>query len=141
VIRKMAPGDRALVASSWTHGARGASAWWHGDEYARAASRGVDGLLDRCACWVLANPDDINRILGWTCVGTSGVTPVVHWIWVREDWRRLGLARRLLAHVLTETTARLAVSGWSRMGSDLARGCAEMFKPWPDCFRPDLGRV
>ena len=139
-IRRLTQPDRPLVAQSWAHGLRSVTPWGDVEGNVRRANAYVDRALHRSSAWVLANKADEARILGWACASIGGGPPVLHWIWVREDWRRLGLARRLLAHVLTEASIKFVLSGWSRMGAELVRGCAEMFQPWPECYRPDLGR-
>ena len=56
----------------------------------------IDRVLGRGASVrVAALPDEPDVILGWAV--TEG--PVVHYVYVKPDFRRYGLAKALLAHV------------------------------------------
>lgn len=100
VLRPMVPGDRNCVLDSWlrSHHRR-----WFGSHLSdRAYSRGqrnlVEALLARCAVLVAAFDEDPDTILGWSCTSTC----VVHYVWVRHEFRRRGIASQLLAPYLHE---------------------------------------
>jgi GNAT superfamily N-acetyltransferase len=75
---------------------------------------------DATTAWVIAHaPDDPRFIYGWICGQVArrpdeSVSPVVHFVYVKQDFRRLGVASQLLKlmgvnqHVAAITTHRTA---------------------------------
>lgn len=136
-IRALRPGDLPLVLDSWVRTSRSSAPWAPTRTHDCALGRHLEGLTSRAAVWVAANREDEDRILGWLCGDPRG--GLLHWVWVREPWRRAGIASALVAQVALETEGPLTITGWSQLGAALARTLAGL-KPWPDCYRPDLGR-
>lgn len=137
VIRAMAPGDLPLILDSWVRTSRSADPWIPTRTHDVALGRHLERLTASCPIWVAANREDSERILGWICADPRSC--VLHWVWVREPWRRAGIASALVAQVARETQGLLMFTGWSQLGSGLAKSLTGL-KPWPDCYRPDLGR-
>jgi GNAT superfamily N-acetyltransferase len=138
VIRAMVPGDLPLVLDSWVRTSRGADPWVPTRTHDVALGRHLDRLIPGAAVWVAANREDSDRVLGWVCADPS--RSLLHWAWTREAWRRAGIASALVGMVTSESRGPLAVTGWSQLGAGLFRSLSSALRPWPDCYRPDLGR-
>ena len=95
-IRKARPDDQAYIASTWlrsmTHGRATAT-----DAERRAA---IDKVLDHNITRVLVacDPKAEHRIRGWLCYAPLIVARVVHYLYVRDGWRKQGIARALMEH-------------------------------------------
>lgn len=61
-------------------------------------------IAKRADCFVAANPDDHDQILGYLLC-ERGATPVVYYVQVKSDFQRQGVARALLAHAAISKTA------------------------------------
>lgn len=92
-IQPATPGDLNFIRSSWlrsfagSHLARHAGpAYWPGHTLVR------DRLLEECPPIVARMQDEPTSICGWACFGPD----VVHYVFVRQRWQRLGIASMLL---------------------------------------------
>lgn len=101
VYRSLEPEDYNCILSDWAKSYKG-SPWagtvsnnhWH-----RTVKDTIDSLLSRGASVLLAvADDDTTQILGWVCYekSASGVF-VLHYIFVKDDFRGDGIAPSLLA--------------------------------------------
>lgn len=97
-VRPARRSDAAFVASSWLRSYRDAPAvvavpsrtyfyWQH---------RVVEALLARSAVLVACSPDDPDTIVGWACAEAMEGALVLHYVYVKHDFRRYGVARALV---------------------------------------------
>jgi len=134
----MEPGDRPLILETWIRTSRSCDPWIDHTRHDYSMARHLERLLSRCPTWVAANREADDRILGWLCADVR--RGLLHWVWVRQDWRRIGIAKELVAAAAREAVCGLrAFTGWSPSGVCLVRRLPG-FQPWPECYRPDLGR-
>ena len=119
-IRPYADGDEAAVASAWkqsyraaspvlsswcTNGRRGTQAYWDW------VNQYVNRMLERCTVRVACNPHGEDHLWGWLC--HEG--PVVHYVWVRLEYRRRGIATALLLEALgPRAQDELICSHWTK---------------------------
>lgn len=100
-IRPMRDGDMEFVKSSWLKNYKNSSSFakrithdvffkWHGAI--------VDSILARPQTEILIAtlPDEEGVILGFFVVEKQGLSRVAHYLFVRREWRKLGLARALI---------------------------------------------
>lgn len=112
IYRPMLEHERRSIAGMWLHNTQGT--WFgptlHRDDYWRGQERLVHALLDRCAVLVAAFVEDPETIIGWACTSTGAV----HYVWVRNGFRRVGIASKLLAPYLDKPTTYThpPKSGW-----------------------------
>lgn len=97
-IRRAQSSDLPFVFSSWLNSYE-SSGWARGVRRRTYFTRHhavVSELLSRPSCVVLvaALEEDPDVILAWAAL--EPVSSTVHYVYVKESWRRLGLARRLL---------------------------------------------
>lgn len=94
VIRPAGDGDLNFVRSSWLREyAYSQTARRIGDLYWDYHHMLVEALLARAHVVVAGLKDKPDTICGWACTEPGRV----HFVCVKPRWRRLGLARRLLA--------------------------------------------
>ena len=107
-IRPGAVTDRSFIFDSWRHSFWDAPAvrGMGRDQYFADMGRRVEALLDRTAVLVAHDPADPDIILAWACIEP----PAVHYVFVRKDFRGLGLARALVSSIEGLTT----FTHWSR---------------------------
>jgi GNAT superfamily N-acetyltransferase len=149
--------DIPLVARTWVEGSRSSASWCPDKEHDALYRRALDAVLHRATgaevradgeplrpggsdLWVVPNPEADDRIWAWACADVQGQWKALHWIWVRDEWRKWGLATRLVASILQHAGSRLLWTSWSRMGALLVAGRPEVFEPQPHGYRPDLFR-
>lgn len=80
-------------------------------------------LAKRAKCAVASNPDDINQIQGFAIgkVAEDGVF-LLHFVYVRPEFRRMGLCREMCAYLgYDETKHELVATHWSDYASKIDR--------------------
>lgn len=100
VLRPAEAGDRNYVLSSWlrSHRSDSGQARRQGPDYWERHHRVVEALLGRAATMVACWSDDPDVIIGWACTEDR----TVHYVYVRKEFRRMGIARMLLEPMLRE---------------------------------------
>lgn len=100
VIRPMQPGDVSLVLNSWLKSYRDCPASWGttNDVYFRAQKAVISKLLSRCNVAIASDPQDDDQIFGWLAWEETKDDIVVHYIYVKSLFQRMGVARRLWHH-------------------------------------------
>lgn len=94
-IREPRSTDQGYIASTWlrsiTHNTR---------RRTRQAkvSGGIDRVLDHASTAVLVACRELepDRIVGWVCWAKIPAARVVHYLYVRDSWRREGVAKELM---------------------------------------------
>lgn len=99
-VRAMVANDRNFVIKSWMvnagMSARGRDA---GKAFDTEHRDRILEALQRCSMRVACATDDDDAILGFACVDTTLPAPVVHYVYVRNEARRNGIARAMLSDV------------------------------------------
>lgn len=100
IVRTLEDGDVGLIYDSWLKSYKGANDrhesglpdWIYFDHY-----RGIiDQLLARAEIAVLCDLNDTDFIYGWLCYELPGPFGVIHYVFVKKDYRRLGFATKLI---------------------------------------------
>lgn len=115
-IRPAAVGDRAFVLSSWKRSYHESPvvAWSQRTPEGRAAyyawvNRVLPDVLEDSRCVMAANPLDPEHVFGWACAGAG----ILHYAYVKQEYRRQRIARRLLAHLGLGGDAPLRCTHWT----------------------------
>lgn len=97
IIRPMQPGDVPLVLNSWLKSYRDCPATWGtaNDVYFRTQKAVISKLLSRCNVAIACDPDDAEQIFGWLAWEDGEKDIVVHYIYVKSLFQRMGVASRL----------------------------------------------
>ena len=98
-IRRATRRDIPFLTSSWLRSFRD-GAFVRGVPstlYYRYHHKVISALLSRAVTLVAVNAEDDDQILGWLCAElVEGPSLVVHYAYVKEVFRKQGLAKRLL---------------------------------------------
>lgn len=107
-IRAFQPADKSLIFSTWLKGLRYANDWFEQidqDAYFKHYQHVVENYISRpsteirVACLI----EDPDVILGYSVFEPG----VLHWVFVKPLWRRIGLSRDLIPddiHTFTHLT-------------------------------------
>ena len=114
VIRPMRPADESFIRATWLRGYRD-TAKGSGEWYYAAQGALIGELLRRHPARVAHYPGDLDQVLGYLVADG----PVVHWLYVKGPFRRLGIGRTLLEHEAPGATSR-PTTHWTRDAARLA---------------------
>lgn len=135
-IRPLTPADWPLVFSSWIKAEKAANdkAWiaWRAKREGEppisnsalcdGLHRRIEALLPRARVVGAVLPEDPDTILGFAVAGPDPA--VLHWLSVKEAFRRHGIARAMLAHLsLLEKGATVKISSRTPTFAAFARHC------------------
>jgi GNAT superfamily N-acetyltransferase len=104
VLRGFRAEDAPLVFSTWLRSYQGAPAVRRipTQFYFEGQAGVIKRLIDRSAVSVACSPEDPDQIFGWICMEEpDNSDPVLHYVHVKHVFRRMGVAKALLAHLLT----------------------------------------
>jgi GNAT superfamily N-acetyltransferase len=122
VVRAEKPDDRRFVLSTWKRAEAECSAHTEGRHFGPLQEQMMAAVLGRASTRVIiASPEgDDDAIAGWACI-SDDAHPIVYYVYVRPEARRIGIAKMLLGGLTLERndvlyTARPArvrtESGW-----------------------------
>ena len=109
VIRMPLREDQGYIAATWYRSMLGRNRAPH---RRRRINAQIDRILDdRSTCALIAaSADDHDRILGWLVYADAPHMRVVHYLYVRDESRGRGIARRLIAAAWPGSDARLVLT-------------------------------
>lgn len=128
-VRDALPSDRAFVVSSWSRSYKysDAAGLIHVDDWAAVMHAQLGRLLacDTTRAIVAFEPDEDpafeDFLYGWICGDTSNATrPLVHYVYVKEAYRRAGLARRLFGALGVDPSRSFAYTCQTQAAIDAA---------------------
>jgi GNAT superfamily N-acetyltransferase len=101
IIRPMCPGDVPLVLNSWLKSYRDCPATWGvgNDDYFRVQKAVISKLLGRCNVAIACDTADPDQIFGWLAWEETPGEVVVHYIYVKHLFQRMGVAKQLWQHL------------------------------------------
>jgi GNAT superfamily N-acetyltransferase len=110
----------AFVIDAWKRSFEGAPAVRGCDRehYRREMTLAIRRLCDRAQIRIATAPDDDDHLLGFAAFTTTDDGAELHYVYVKQDFRKMGIARKLLADLkvnavtFLSTTARLP-KGWA----------------------------
>jgi GNAT superfamily N-acetyltransferase len=79
--------------------------------YFESAGAVAERILERSVCIVLCSEEDTAQIIGYVVFGSG---PVLHYVYVKQPFRRMGLGRHLVREVV------------ERVGGDRGLPCSHM---------------
>jgi len=90
--------DEPFVVSSWLKSYRNSHStrYISNDDYYATLHPLVEGLARGAATLLAVNPQDPEQIYGWVCHEHIGSVPVLHYLYVKEIFRRGKIATQLL---------------------------------------------
>lgn len=99
VLRAAGKADIPFITSSWLKSYRDSAAvkGVPNTIYYASHHRVLEHLIPRSTVLVAANPDATEQILGWICAELVNGAFVLHFLYVKNVFRRFGLAQKLVA--------------------------------------------
>lgn len=94
-FRRLALDDWAFVYSSWMRSYRAAAFAISNPVYYHHQRALIAQLLQRGLCLLVHNPEDAAQLLGFAAAEAVGGVCVLHYLYVKHPFRRLGVARAL----------------------------------------------
>lgn len=134
-IREMGPDDEGFVYRTWLEGHRvGSPAYgtrMRKDDYFALHHPKAERILARAKVWIACPEDAPNVIAGYIIAEPP---KVVHWVFVRDGFKKLGLMRLLLA--ATGLPSNLDGVEYSHDSADLYRFLRGKFpRAWFNPYR------
>jgi hypothetical protein len=131
-IRKAAPSDISFIFSSWLKSfrdSRFASAITTTIYYTEH-HKVVERLLKTCDVYVACNPKDGTELFGYICAEKVDGILVVHYIYVKNTYRQLGLAKTLLNQFSHNPSAAAIFTHNTRASEKLASRFNFVYSPY-----------
>lgn len=90
--------DQGLILDSWVNSYRKSRDVRDviGPVYRSGQRQLAERLLERCGATVLCASDFLPQVFAWMCAEKVGSILVLHYLYVKQPYRRQGLARTLL---------------------------------------------
>lgn len=135
ILRPFREGDRDYIVRSvimsYLSGSKYAQKI-HKDAYMRAHSSNINNLIDHASVIVMADPDQEDLVYGFAIFENLPFADVLHYFYMRKDFRKKGLASQLLASI--KKSPKLA---YSHLTEDFKPG--RLKNMWEKClFDPHL---
>jgi hypothetical protein len=97
VTDKMRDHDEAFVYETWLRGFQNSPRGLRTDDYWASQRAVIDALLGQSEVLVMRPGDWAEGIVGWICAERRSSTHAVHAFFTKRDFRRMGVAKTLLA--------------------------------------------
>lgn len=117
-IRPARDGDMAFVVDTWKNSFEGSAAV-HGadrEHYRIEMKRAIRRLCDRAEVRIATAPDDDDHLLGFTAFAKTDDGAELYYIYVKADFRGMGIARALLSGVNVKSYTFRSKSARPRSG-------------------------
>lgn len=104
IIRPARQTDLAFVTSSYLKTMRARTPYncMTSDVYYPHQRKRIENALQVGDCYVLANPEDPDHIFGYAVVEHLSSGDIVHFIYIKFPFRKMGLARKLFSQVVRD---------------------------------------
>lgn len=106
-VRRAAADDQRFIASTWWRNMLGDQ---RAPRVRRRLNAQIDRVLDDSSTRALVAVNEQDRILGWIVYATTPSMRVVHYVYVRDEHRGSGIARRLIDAAWPGSDARLVMT-------------------------------
>lgn len=102
-IRKAHPNDIPFITNSWLKSYRGSKevSGTPNNQYYFYQHKLIEALVPRSIVLVVANRADSTHILGWTCAEIADTALLLHYMYVKDAFRKQGIGSQLL-HFMEE---------------------------------------
>jgi GNAT superfamily N-acetyltransferase len=96
-LRSPNPSDLPFIINSWTESYKDSKYNpIYGPAYFYYFRLLLNRLIPKSLITVICNPDDPDQIYGWGCYTITDNQLIVHWIYIKYTFRKLGLGTFLL---------------------------------------------
>lgn len=103
-LRKARAGDVGFITSSWLKSLRDSTTYWgvENRDYYTHHHNVLARLLARCAVFVAVLDDDPDHIVGFICYEVYQGAIVIHYVYIKFGFRKLGIADMVVRRILEE---------------------------------------
>lgn len=131
-IRPATEGDVSLLFSSWLKSYRSSlfAKQISNTVYYAEQHKVIEGLLKTSTVLIICEDTDPTNIYGWICAELIDGIFVLHYVYVKHPYRKLGLAKFLLNQFNHETGAASMASHMTRIGEQLAPKFGVVYSPY-----------
>jgi len=135
-IRPMTDKDVGFIVTSWLSSNRSSIQWLDRGTYFQEYRVAIFRTLKHAQVLVACKPDLQDLIYGWACAEPD--RGLLHYVFVKEENRRLGIARRLVCEVVGDSSlpVKLKPTHWTRDGAELMQQLELLDELRPDLFNP-----
>jgi len=114
-FREAVEGDLHFLISSWLKSYRSSRKTWDVESHlfydGRCGHKAVVlRLLSGCPVAVACHPIHTDQIYGWLC----HTEDAIHYIYVKEEFQRMGIGRQLVGHAGFDLEKPVVVSHWHK---------------------------
>jgi len=124
MLRDAIQEDLAFVYNSWLKQYRNSpfTVGMGNDLYYSQHRRVIDAILNKSDIKVICDAEDTNKIYAWAC-GEKFDTPLMHFIYVKRDYRGKGLSKMLLSEFGWEEGSHVVSTHYLKLkGKDFSIG-------------------
>jgi len=133
-IRKAVFKDTRYITSSWLNSyySSPVNKGTRKSEFFHVEHKMLEVILPRATTLVLCNASNVGQILGYVCYEKlAGGILLLHYINMKQPYRKLGLARYLMEEVLeVEKPSQVLYSYWTPQGGHIIRRHPEELGKW-----------
>tara|TARA_Y100001938_G_C8079006_1_gene427906 strand:- start:1312 stop:1761 length:450 start_codon:yes stop_codon:yes gene_type:complete len=108
MIRDIQPIDEDFVYHSWLRSVKCPTRMVQD-----MTRRVIDHVVERRDVEIFCPDDDPDHIIGWLAHGQLEDTNLIHFMFVKKDFRKNGIANDLVRHVYPDLTSALFCTYWS----------------------------
>jgi len=133
LIEPAEPTDRAFIARTWAEALRKSPlySWAPSSVYFQRIARRIDRLLDKSTVLVvrpsidpgilMLDDGDEKLVSAWICAEPGSPGPLVHFLFVKQGYRRMGLARTLLRKLGWAPGRPIVCTAWTPVCESVGR--------------------
>lgn len=108
MIRKYEPIDEDFLYHSWLHSVKCPTKM-----VTSMTRRVIDDVIEQGNIRVFCPDDDPDHIIGWMAYGKIEHTPLLHFLFVKKDFRMNGLGTELIRSVYPDLEMTIFCTFWS----------------------------
>ena len=114
-VRPAYENDRAFILATWLRGLYYGNSWFkeiQKDVFMQVYHGVIDNVLksEHTIINVAVLNEDPDIILGYSVLNNQHLNPVLHWVIVKEAWRKMGIARHIIPENV-DTVTQLTTIG------------------------------
>ena len=135
--------DESFIYNSWIR------SYWEHSDWAKLMDKRVfdgqhhaliQGLIENAKVLVAVNPDDFDHIFGYVAFDTIDALTVIHYVYVKSPYLRLGVGKKLLEATGYQQGMPLIATHWTRPCKELRHKIPMVFIPYL-AFQPRKGAL
>lgn len=132
-IRQHTEADMGCIVQPWYRHSKKTYRWLSCATRDRVLAEAIRRAAADLPVFIACNREQPDQVFGWAC---AEVGKALHFVWVKETFRGLGLARELVEHVAPLSDITTPWTNWTQAGSALVAKLPSLGNFRPDLFGP-----